>query len=193
MTTEKSVASSPAILLRPWTGRDADALLSITRSADDLTTQLPQPLDTVADARRVIDTALVCDDRARHLAIVVDDEPVGNVAVSHIEWTHDTGWVSYFSSGVVRGRGLVSRSVSAVATWALEPAPAGLGLFRLELGHRVNNPASGVVAQAAGFQVEGLERSKLRYADVRYDVRTWARLATDPAPSVDDVHILQGS
>lgn len=181
--------SVSAIVLRPWTGRDAETLLEITRSADDLTHQLPQPLETIGDARRVIDTALVCDERAWHLAIVVERAPVGNVAVSHIEWTHDTAWVSYFSSGAVRGRGLVSRSVNAVAHWALAPAPAGLGLFRLELGQRVSNPASAAVARAAGFLPEGLERSKLRYGDHRHDVQTWARLATDPHPPVDGVHI----
>ena len=189
MTTGNRPPPSPTILLRPWAAREADVLLAIARSTDDLAAQLPQPLDTVADARRVIDTVLVCDDRARHLAIVVAGEPVGNVAISHLEWTHETAWVSYFSSGAVRGRGLVSRSVVAAAHWALQPAPAGLGLFRLELGHRVSNPASGAVARAAGFQPEGLERSKLRYGDQRHDVRTWARLATDPSPSVDDVHI----
>lgn len=189
MSTGNLPPHSPAILLRPWTGRDAETLLAITRSADDLTHQLPQPLETLGDARRVIGTVLVCDEWARHLAIVIEGAPVGDVAVSHIERTHATAWVSYFSCGTVRGRGLVSRSVSAVADWALEPAPAGLGLFRLELGHRLNNPASGAIARAAGFQVEGMERSKLRYGDQRHDVQTWARLASDPKRPVDDVHI----
>jgi RimJ/RimL family protein N-acetyltransferase len=52
-------------------------------------------------------------------------------------------------------------------------------LFRLELGHRVNNPASCRVASRAGFAVEGLERQKLLYDGVRYDVELHARLATD--------------
>jgi hypothetical protein len=38
-----------------------------------------------------------------------------------------------------------------VARWAFDDAE----LFRLELGHRVNNPASCGVARAAGFAVEG--------------------------------------
>ena len=53
-------------------------------------------------------------------------------------------------------------------------------MFRLELGHRVNNPASCQVAIAAGFAVEGVERAKLRYGQKRFDVETHARLATDP-------------
>ena len=60
-----------------------------------------------------------------------------------------------------------------------EHAFAGLGLFRLELGHRLDNPASCRVASRAGFAAEGVERSKLRYGDLRFDVETHARLATD--------------
>ncbi|GGZ84958.1 hypothetical protein GCM10010329_00530 [Streptomyces spiroverticillatus] len=36
------------------------------------------------------------------------------------------------------------------------------------------------MALRAGFAVEGLERGKLRYGDVRHDVERHARLATDP-------------
>lgn len=59
---------------------------------------------------------------------------------------------------------------------------AKAGLFRLELGHRVNNPASCVVAERAGFIAEGVERAKLKYGDERFDVELHARLATDPEP-----------
>lgn len=63
----------------------------------------------------------------------------------------------------------------ALARWAF----GELGLFRLELGHRVNNPASCRVARAAGFLPEGLQRQKLAYEGVRYDVELHARLACD--------------
>lgn len=188
-TAPSDPTARPPILLRPWSPADAADLVAIYGSADDLVHQFPHPILTVGDARRVIDDGLVCDERSRNLAVVVDGHAVGNVAVSHLEPIHATGWVSYLSSAAVRGRGLVSRSVTALAGWALAPAPAGLGVFRLELGHRVDNPASAAVAQAAGFLVEGLERQKLRYGDHRHDVRTWARLATDPFPTVADVRI----
>jgi hypothetical protein len=41
------------------------------------------------------------------------------------------------------------------------------------------------VATAAGFLAEGIEREKLRYGNVRYDVETHARLVTDPAPTTN--------
>ncbi len=106
------------------------------------------------------------------------DVAVGNVAVGAIDRRHATGWVSYWITPAVRGTGAASRACRVLARWAFDEA----GLFRLELGHRVNNPASCAVARAAGFAVEGLERQKLEYDGVRYDVELHARLATDADP-----------
>lgn len=58
------------------------------------------------------------------------------------------------------------------------------GHFRLELGYRVDNPASCRVATRADFITEGTEGAELRYGDARFAVETHARLATDPAPDV---------
>ncbi|WP_346425826.1 GNAT family N-acetyltransferase [Plantibacter flavus] len=79
-----------------------------------------------------------------------------------------------------RGGGLATRAVRTVADHAFRE-----GLFRLELGHRVNNPASCGVATRAGFLPEGIERQKLAYGADRFDVELHARLATDPVPDGD--------
>jgi RimJ/RimL family protein N-acetyltransferase len=68
-----------------------------------------------------------------------------------------------------------------VAHWPL----TDLGLERLELGHRVNNPASGAVARHAGFVHEGVERAKFLVDDRRVDVRTYGRLRSDPEPAFE--------
>ncbi len=77
-----------------------------------------------------------------------------------------------------RCRGTASRAAAIVANWALGPG----GLERLELGHRVTNPASKAVAEAAGFVREGVERGKFLLAGIRVDVLTYGRLVTDPTP-----------
>lgn len=117
---------------------------------------------------------------------MVDDIPIGCVTVAHMEDRHGTGWVSYWMSASSRGRGLATRAVATAAEWALVVR----GLHRLELGHRVDNPASCRVATQAGFAVEGVEREKLRYGDVRVDVETHARLASDPATDANLLRIL---
>ncbi|GAB3167550.1 hypothetical protein GCM10027059_28640 [Myceligenerans halotolerans] len=99
---------------------------------------------------------------------------------------HRTGWVSYWLLPEARGRGLAVRALATLTRWAFDER----GLERLELGHRVNNPASCAVATGAGFTPEGVERGKLLYDGVRYDVETHALLHTDPRPAVGHLRLV---
>lgn len=161
-------------------------------SADDLAVQVGGPLGSESDARRWLEFAAAgwseTQPNYRFFAIEADGAAVGNVGIGSIDWTHRNGWFSYWMAHSLdgtslRGQGMTTRSCTAVANWAL----SDFGLFRLELGHRTNNPASCVVATKAGFPVEGLERKKLQYGDERFDVETHGRLATDPVPPDDGI------
>ena len=172
--------------LRPWRPEDAAALLAAVADAPDLVTQFGGSVpSTLQEAAAQIERGLVFTDRAKNWAVDLDGVAVGNVGLSAIERTHDTAWVHYWLAPAARGRGLAARGLAAVAAWAFDD-----GLFRLELGHRVNNPASCAVARAAGFEAEGIERAKLRYGAARFDVETHARLATDPAPQLEALPLL---
>jgi len=164
------------LLLRLWRPDDAADLAAAAATTPDLAVQVGGADLSSTDACR---RYLVAVDERRPtslaLAITLDGHAVGNVGLSGIEHTHDTAWVSYWLAAGARGRGLAARAVATTARWAF----AELGLFRLELGHRVNNPASCRVALAAGFPAEGIERAKLRYGQERFDVETHARLVTD--------------
>lgn len=173
-------------ILRPWRPSDADALRDACRSSPDLHTQFGDVRpDTLAGAHDVIEHALASGERSRNWAVVLDGVAVGNVGLSAIEWRHQTAWASYWLATSARGRAFASRGLCAVSDWAYAE-----GLFRLELGHRVNNPASCRVAGRAGYQAEGVERQKLRYGQERFDVELHARLATDPAPTVSALQLL---
>lgn len=116
----------------------------------------------------------------RHVfAVDVAGTAVGAVGVTAIDRVNLTGWFWYWLHRGHRGRGTASSAAATVATWALGPS----GLVRLELGHRANNPASGVVARNAGFIREGVERGKFIVAEQRVDVWTYGRLLTDPSPT----------
>jgi len=184
--------------VRPWRSSDAPVLLAA--SADpELARQFGGVrFADVAAAEAFIGATYRFDGHARYWAIVADvadvadvvdvaegragsdgagARVVGCVGVTAIEHTHGTAWVSYWLTPEARGRGLATRALAAAAEDAF-----ALGLHRLELGHRTNNPASCAVATRAGFRAEGVEREKLRYGDDRFDVETHARLATDPTP-----------
>ena len=165
--------------LRPWQESDAAALVSAYRGSPDLAHQLDPAAGTLGGAKRIIRADLIWDQRtACNLAIVVDDMAVGSAGISRIDHRHGTAWTYYWLAAPARGKGLAARAVATLGHWALQ----GLQLHRLELGHRTNNPASCRTARAAGFLPEGIERAKLRYGTVRFDVETHARLATDQAP-----------
>ena len=166
------------VMLRPWTRSDARARVTAAASSPDLAPQFGGVApNTLATAEAFIDESLRFTATAKNWAVVEDDIAVGNIGASAIEFRHESAWMSYWIALEARGKGYATTGLLAASDWAFCN-----GLYRLELGHRVNNPASCRVATAAGYQREGLEREKLRYGDNRYDVETHARLASDPTP-----------
>lgn len=174
------VDASSGLVLRRWTAGDAGAVM--TAFADPLMRgQSAEPVDSVRSAERwTAARGDQWDAGSAYSFAVVDGGGLvlGQVCVGQVERRHGTGWVSYWTVPTARGRGVASRACRAAARWAFDDA----GLFRLELGHRVNNPASCGVARAAGFAVEGRQREKLAYDGVRFDVELHARLVTDAGP-----------
>lgn len=167
------------VVLRPWRRDDAPAVLEAFATAD-MAQQAGEPIVDLASAQRWLDWS--CGKTSRETGFVFaicagDDVPVGNIAVTDIDG-HDCGWVSYWVAERARGCGVASDALAAMVRWVHEHG----GVYRLELGHRVNNPASGRVAGYAGFLSEGVEREKLCYGGERFDVETHARLASDPCP-----------
>ncbi len=168
------------IELRPWTPEDASALSSAYHDDPDLHAQFGGAnLSTVDQARDHISQQLLFSESSRNWAITIDSLAVGNVGLSAIERRHGTAWAFYWLTSAARGHGHAARALVTVAEEAFAD-----GLFRLELGHRVNNTASCAVATRAGFVAEGLERQKLQYGTERFDVETHARLSTDPRPDL---------
>lgn len=101
---------------------------------------------------------------------------------------HRLGWFFYWVHPTFRGRGFSSAAASTAANWALSSTELGGGGFeRLELGHRVDNPASAAVARSAGFLREGTEREKFLIDGRRVDVLTYGRLRADPVPSTSSL------
>ena len=179
MTTD-TLDTAAGRRLRPWSATDGDAVLLAFGTAD-MARQAGRPIDEPAAAAAWLDDRRQAwaDGSAFSWAVEEDSGVVGSVTVSAIDRRHDTGWVSYWTTASAQGRGVAADATRTLAGWAF----TDLALFRLELGHRVDNPASCRVARAAGFAAEGRERAKLRYGDRRFDVELHARLATDPAPS----------
>ncbi|MCU1445385.1 MAG: family N-acetyltransferase [Cryobacterium sp.] len=167
-------------MLRPWRIDDAAGLQAASTVSGDLAAQLGAiELSTIARCETFITDNLATATVSRqNFAISVDGIAVGNVGIGSMEHRHGTGWVYYWTSAEVRGQGLATLALASIADWAFTEQ----GLYRLELGHRTNNPGSCRVAAKAGFSAEGVERQKLKYGTERFDVETHARLRTDAPP-----------
>ncbi|MFI2259706.1 GNAT family protein [Streptomyces tubercidicus] len=167
--------------IRPWEASDAVAVLEAF-AEPVMQRQADAAVDTLRDAEAWVQRRQ--DQWHRQVAYSfaavegADGAALGGITVGNIHAEHATGWISYWTASAARGRGVATHGCCALADWCF----AELGLFRLELGHRTNNPASCRVAQAAGFAAEGVQRQKLAYDGMRYDVEMHARLATDPRP-----------
>ena len=162
--------------LRPLRSSDAPEVLAAFASRTDMARQ-----GDVTDLPTAAAYLTRLLGEGRHLAfgVVIDDRVVGVVGIT-LDPDNRNGWFWYWMHAAFRTRGWTSRAAATVADWAL----ADGGLDRLELGHRVNNPASARVALAAGFVREGMQRRKLLVADERWDVVTYGRLADDPQPAI---------
>ena len=124
-----------------------------------------------SDASAVFEAFASNLDMARQGVVTTAEE-----ASAYVARLVDPG---YWMTDRARGRGVMSRAAATVAEWALSER----GLDRLELGHCVNNLASGVVARRAGFVKEGTQREKFLVDGERRDVDTYGRLKTDPRPA----------
>lgn len=160
---------------------DAPAVLDAYLSAPDMARQ--GTVTTLDQAREQV--AWLREEDRRATAVVDGEEAlVGLVALS-IDRENRSGWFFYWLHAAHRGQGLTAQAAVSVAHRALAaPTEGGWGLERLELGHRVNNPASGAVARAAGFVQEGTERGKFLLEGTRVDVLAYGRLRSDPSPTL---------
>lgn len=131
-------------LLRPWLPDDASAVLRAFAPAE-MDRQADRPVDDRSGALAwIAERTRERGARTGYSWAVVGEEgeALGCVALNAVNRTHDTGWVSYWTTESARGRGVAAAGVRALARWAFDE----LGLYRLELGHRTDNPASCRVA-----------------------------------------------
>jgi RimJ/RimL family protein N-acetyltransferase len=168
------------LLLRPWQPDDAAALTS--QRADPDANRWLGPL-TGEDAARSRISRWHDEWTAGEAAswAVVDGATgtvLGGGALREITGTRRSAAVVYWVGAPHRRRGVATRTVRAMASYAFEQ----LHRHRLSLHHAVDNRASCGVARAAGFALEGTTRGTDPLADGWGDEHLHARVATDPPP-----------
>lgn len=172
--------SHEQVVLRRLVRRDAAAVFEAFQSNPDMDRQ--GDVRSFEDAERYIEKLIKSGSPHEAWAIDEAGSLIGLVCVS-VDEVNRSGWFWYWMSASARGRGLMGRAAATVADWAFTERK----LERLELGHRINNPASGAVARAAGFVKEGTERGKFLIEGQRIDVDTYGRLLSDEIPEYEPI------
>lgn len=180
------IGGGPQPILRRPRRADASDVLDAFCSNPDMARQ--GAVTDIAEAERYLGRLLGDGPAHEPWGIALDGCLVGLVCVS-VDEANRSGWFWYWMHATSRGQGLMGRAAATVADWALTQRD----LERLELGHRVNNPASGAVARRAGFRKEGTERGKFFINGERIDVDIYGRLRTDPFPTFEPISKLTTS
>lgn len=113
-----------------------------------------------------------------NFTILHDGDPAGTVGVDQYQPMLEQAQLGYWLRSDLAGRGYMKEAAKAVVDFAFED----IGLHRLELHASPDNHASVRVAEALGFQREGLARGIAKNADGFYDCLVFGLLATDPRP-----------
>lgn len=173
---------APGDLCPGWTYRgldvrDAAAVLEAFRSAPDMARQ--GAVENMETAQAYVQARTDHTQGVTLVAVDAQDRARALAAASYYSPENRCAWVYYWAHAGARGQGVTSALVRVLSNWMIDEC----AVERLELGYRVNNPASGAVAAKAGFIVEGVERGKFLIDGQRIDAAIAARLHTDPRPA----------
>ena len=108
--------------------------------------------------------------------IMHEAEPSGTVGLDQYQPMLQQAQLGYWIRSDLAGRGLMKEAARALVAFAFDE----VGLHRLELHASPDNVASIKVAEALGFQREGLARDIAKNAYGFYDCFTFGLLSTDP-------------
>jgi RimJ/RimL family protein N-acetyltransferase len=166
-----------AIALREWRADDAGTLVPMLNDdAIGRFTLVPQPYGE-EDARRWLATHGRDKLTGRAIPFAIVDagngELLGSIDLRVPDWEHMVGELGYLVSASARGRGVAPAAVKLLADWGL----GEVGLGRIEIFVEPGNDASARVAEKAGFEREGLLRSKRIAKGGRADMYVFARVA----------------
>lgn len=141
------------VTLRPWAEPDAAALAAAWADPEIRRwTGVPEQADETAARRWIAGEA---DRRGRGLALdlVIDvaGEVAGEIGLVDVDPANRTGEIGWWVGAQRRGSGLAAQGARLLSTWALSELCVDALIARCHS----QNPASGAVARAAGFTLDG--------------------------------------
>lgn len=168
------LTSADGLVLRPWTLEDVPALM-IAYADPQVQEWQGFRVERKDEARDMIKRwqgGWAAESSAHWAVTLVDGQVAGRMGLRemNLRW----GWAecAYFTMPSARGTGIAPRALDAMTSWAFEA-----GFHRIWLKHSTRNPASCRVADKAGFDAEGTQRSGEIHPDGWHDMHVHARIA----------------
>ncbi len=146
--------------------------------------------DSVEDVRRYARfvQSQFAQNAGFEYAIRFDGASIGGIGLHNLEPGSESAHVGYWLSPAARGRGLMTRAVAALTTYAFTE----LGVHRLEIRVVVENSKSRAVAERLGYRFEGILRESYLLHGRFRDLAVYAMVAGDWPAALSRAR-LQGS
>jgi RimJ/RimL family protein N-acetyltransferase len=180
--------SDGVITLRPWRDADLPAVLALWSEPEvQRWTLQPVPFRE-RDAQLYLRQSAEGwhAGRAARFAVTVAEEALGVVSLRLYQ--HRIAEVAYAFLPRAWGRGLATRAVGLISSWALDE----VGVSRIELLTHPDNVASQRVAEKAGYTREGILREAREQRGRRFDCVCFSLLASDPRPAATSLPDMSG-
>lgn len=168
--------------IRPVLERDAEELYDVVvRNREMLSEWLPwAPGQTLAHTREfIVRSRHQHTQRQGFQAMILERERiVGGIGYHLLDWENRSTSIGYWLAKSAQGRGIMTRSVSALVDYAFDVWK----LHRIEIRAGVGNARSRAVPQRLGFMEEGVSR-EAELVNGRYiDLVVYGLLARDWKP-----------
>lgn len=179
LVAPKGLLSDGVIEIRSWQGGDAPALAAALCDPDIYRWTLLREGFSEEDIRDWVAENLEPKAGGRRLEFAVVDAHsgrlLGGVGLGDFDPKNGVAEIFYWTAADARGRGVASRAVTLLSSWAF----AQSHITRLELYTHLDNYASQRVAERSGFAREGILRSCRVVKGERVDLLLFSLLPID--------------
>lgn len=160
------IAVDEYLHLRTLEVHDADELFALTNLCRSYLRQWLPWLDvtqSVSDTRAFIESSLrqLAANAGFQTGIWQADQLVGVIGYHHLDWMNRTTNIGYWLAEQHQGRGIMTKSCSALVEYAFE----SWSMHRVEIRCAIGNLKSRGIPERLGFRQEGL----MREAEWLYD------------------------
>jgi len=147
------------VTLRPWEPADTAFVYDSCQDPElQRWTRVPTPY-TALDAATFVERHArpQPEDDGAFFAITKTDsgEVLGSISFGHIDWAFASAEAGYWVARDARGQGVATGALASLVEWGRRE----LRLVEVRLQVLVGNVASQRVAERAGFEVAGIERT----------------------------------